>query len=166
MGIVANTTAGWNGIIYYITAYTFMQIGAFIVVSLLERDSDRNQNINDYAGLYKTNPVMAFMMALFMFSLAGIPPMAGFFGKYYLFTAAIDAGYTWLTLIAVISSIISMYFYIGLVLQMYFRDPEGEPINALGGGGKIVVYISAAVILILGFMPMLVTDLVGSLGKL
>jgi len=166
MGIVANSTAGWNGIVYYITAYTFMQIGAFIVVALLERDTDRNQEITDYAGLYKTNPMMAFAMGLFMFSLAGIPPFAGFFGKYYLFTAAIDAGYTWLTIVAVISSIISMYFYIGLVLQMYFKDPTGEEVTALSGGGRTVVYISALAILILGFMPMLITDIISSIGKL
>lgn len=166
MGIVSNSPAGWKGIVYYITAYTFMQIGAFVVVSLLERNGDRNQDIEDYAGLYKSNPILAFIMALFMFSLAGIPPMAGFFGKYYLFTAAIDAGYTWLTIIAVISSIISMYFYIGLVLQMYFREREGDEIKAVGGGGKAVAYITAAAVVALGFMPMIVTELVDKLGKI
>lgn len=164
MGIVANSPEGWNAIVYYITAYTFMQIGAFVVVSLLERDTDRNQEIEDYSGLYKSNPVLAFIMAVFMFSLAGIPPMAGFFGKYYLFSAAIQSGYTWLTVIAVISSIISMYFYIGLVLQMYFKDrEEGEQLTSIGGGGKWVVYISVAAVFALGFVPMLITDITTNL---
>ncbi|GAB5465009.1 MAG: NADH-quinone oxidoreductase subunit N [Candidatus Kapaibacteriales bacterium] len=166
MGIVANSEAGYHGIIFYMTAYTFMQLGAFAVVSLLERDGDRYQMIDDYAGLYKSNPLLALIMAIFMFSLAGIPPMAGFFGKYYLFSAAIESGYTWLTIVAVVSSIISMYFYIGLVLSMYFKEKEGEQLVSIGGGGKVVALISVTAILVLGIMPSLLTTLIDSIKML
>jgi len=109
MGIVANSQLGWTGIAFYAVAYLFMQIGAFIIVGIIEKNKEQNLNLDDYAGLSKSSPFIAALMSLFMLSLAGIPPMAGFFGKYYLFAAAIESGFTWLTIIAVIASIISMY---------------------------------------------------------
>ncbi len=114
MGLVSNTTSGYTSIMFYAAAYTFMQFGAFAIVSILEKSDESNTDIDDYKGLHRRNPVLAFLMTIFMLSLAGIPPMAGFFGKYFLFVNAINAGYVWLTVIAVIASIISMYFYIGL----------------------------------------------------
>jgi len=93
-------------------------------------------------------------MAIFMFSLAGIPPFAGFFGKYVLFSATVDAGFTWLAIVAVISSIISVYFYIGLVVVMYFKDKEaGEPIIASSGLAGITLIVATAGTFILGFLP-------------
>ncbi|MDQ1265602.1 MAG: NADH-quinone oxidoreductase subunit, partial [Bacteroidota bacterium] len=91
MGIVAANNRGWSGIIFYASAYTLMQIGAFVVISLFERNDGENLEIKDYAGLSKRHPMIAASMAIFMLSLAGIPPMAGFFGKYYLFAAAVEA---------------------------------------------------------------------------
>jgi NADH:ubiquinone oxidoreductase subunit 2 (chain N) len=161
MGIVANNEAGYRGMTFYITAYLFMQIGSFIIVSVLEKEKEKNLEFDDYKGLWKTQPLMATLMAIFMFSLAGIPPMAGFYGKYLLFAATIDAGFVWLTLVAVISSIISMYFYIGLVKTMLFEDKEdGENIDAKPGLAGLPIYISTAVILVLGILPFLVDDLI------
>jgi NADH:ubiquinone oxidoreductase subunit 2 (subunit N) len=95
---------------------------------IFEKDEIKYMKLEDYAGMAKTHPLIAALMAVFMFSLAGIPPFAGFFGKYYLFAATIRADYLWLTIIAVISSIISMYYYIGLIVYMYFKDaPEDAP---------------------------------------
>jgi NADH-quinone oxidoreductase subunit N len=159
MGIVANNQLGWAGIAFYSTAYLFMQIGSFIIVSVLEKENNENLNISDYAGLSKSNPMLAALMALFMFSLAGIPPMAGFFGKYYLFTATIKAGYTWLTIVAVISSIISMYFYIGLVIQMYFKDRTDTIEKVKAGAANISIIISAIAILVIGFYPPIITEI-------
>lgn len=159
MGIVANNQLGWAGIAYYSTAYLFMQIGAFVIVAIIEKENDINLNISDYAGLSRSNPMLSALMALFMFSLAGIPPMAGFFGKYYLFTATITAGYTWLTIVAVISSIISMYFYIGLVIQMYFKDRDDSLEKVKAGAANISIIISAIAIMVFGFYPPLITNI-------
>lgn len=161
MGIVAANTEGWNGILFYSTAYMFMQIGAFVIVSILEKDDSDYLEIKDYAGLSKRHPALAAMMAIFMFSLAGIPPMAGFFGKYYLFRAAITADFTWLTIIAVISSIISMYFYIGLIVQMYFKDKEeaGEERKLQIGVAGYALVLSTIGILLFGILPSLIVDI-------
>ena len=102
------------------------------------------------------------MMTVFMISLAGLPPFAGFYGKYLLFTAAVQSGYTWLTIVAVISSIISMYFYIGLIIQMYFKDsnlPEETPIKM--GMAGITVWICTIAVFLFGIMP----DLIDSILK-
>ncbi len=162
MGIVANNENGFAGIIFYSTAYMFMQIGAFVIVGVLERDSDKFQQISDYAGLRKSHPYLAALMAVFMFSLAGIPPMAGFPGKYMLFTAAIHSGYTWLTIIAVISSIISMWFYIGLVLNMYFKEKEGEALVADVKSSHFTLAICLAGVFLLGILPSFLIDLAKS----
>ncbi len=163
MGVVANTALGYSGILFYVAAYTFMQIGSFIVVSILEREKDKYQEFDDYSGLYKAHPMLAAMMALFMLSLAGIPPMAGFFGKYYLFLAAIKSGFTWLTIVAVISTIISIYFYIGLIVQMYFRAPETELPESKPGTANITLALSTIGVLVIGIFPSLVIDLANSL---
>ncbi len=154
MGIVANTEAGWSALMFYAVVYTFMQIGAFVIVGILERDTNKNLNYSDYSGLSQRQPMLAAIMAVFMFSLAGIPPFAGFFGKYYLFMSVISEGYVWLAIVAVISSVISVAFYIGLIVNMYFKDSEdtlGEslPMN----NSKILVFVTSAIVLLIGLNP-------------
>ena len=165
MGIVSNTIEGWKGAVFYITAYVFMQIGAFILVSIFEKQKEKNLEFSDYAGLYKSNPAMAIMMAIFMFSLAGIPPFVGFIGKYLLFIATIKAGFTWLTLVAVVSSIISMYFYIGLVKYMWFNEQnEGaEQMESNSIWASAPVYLSTLVVIVLGVLPFLLDDFLTSI---
>lgn len=155
MGIVVNTPEAWSAIMYYATVYLFMQIGAFVVLSILERNTDKNLMFDDYSGLSKHFPYLAAMMAIFMFSLAGIPPFGGFFGKYFIFKAAIGAGYIWLTIVAVISSIISIYFYIGLVVYMYFKESAGsnELSDANFMSSKAIIAISGVIILLMGLTP-------------
>ncbi|MFN4769880.1 MAG: NADH-quinone oxidoreductase subunit N [Candidatus Kapaibacterium sp.] len=154
IGFVAMNERGGTGIVYYAVAYMFMQMGAFIVVSLVETSNNGRLQLSDYAGLSKHHPVLAALMALFMFSLAGIPPMAGFFGKYYLFIAAVEAGYTWLTVVAVISSMISVYFYIGLVVLMYFKDPVSDTVEAREGStAGLTLFVCTTFVLLLGFFP-------------
>jgi len=152
IGIVSNNADGWSGVIFYSAAYMFMQIGAFVVVSILERN-DKKLELTDYNGLRKQHPWLAAMMAIFMFSLAGIPPFAGFPGKYLLFVSAVEAGYTWLTIVAVISTIISMYFYIGLIINMFFNEQEGEPLEAKAGSVKITLAITTIFVILLGIFP-------------
>jgi len=159
MGIASNNQDGWSGIMFYSTAYVFMQIGAFIVVSVLERQTDNFITFEEYSGLRNSHPFLAAVMAMFMLSLAGIPPFAGFFGKYYLFVAAVKADLLWLTVIAVIASIISMYFYIGLILQMYFKEPLSKEPESDTGLAKITLAISAIGILLFGIFPQIIVNL-------
>ncbi|MFM7773985.1 MAG: NADH-quinone oxidoreductase subunit N, partial [Candidatus Kapaibacterium sp.] len=160
IGFVAMNERGSSGILFYAVAYMFMQMGAFVVVSVLESSDNGRLSLDDYAGLSRRHPVLASLMALFMFSLAGIPPMAGFFGKYTLFVAAVEAGYTWLTIVAVISSMISVYFYIGLVVLMYFKDPVEEiPEQRDGGTAGFTLFVCTAFVLILGLFPGLLSSI-------
>jgi len=149
MGIVANSDNGHSAIVFYVTSYVFMQLGAFVVVGLLERGNEDNLQISDYAGLAKREPVLAFIMSVFMFSLAGIPPMAGFFGKYLLFVSVIES-HLWLTLVAVLSSLISAYFYLGLVVKMYFSESEGHHQPVQSGIAGITLAITTAASIVLG----------------
>ena len=159
MGVVANNPDGWSGAMFYVTAYTFMQIGAFAIVAMIEGKDETRLELGDYAGLSKTQPVLAATMAMFMFSLAGIPPFAGFFGKYYLFMATVSAGYTWLTIVAVISSIISVYFYLGLIVQMYFKESEGTVFTPLAGLARVSLFLAAAGTVFFGLFPSILIEI-------
>ena len=126
IGLAAGNQSAESGIIFYLAAYVFMNLGAFTIISMIEGGDDSRLELDSYAGLNSKSPVLAAFMALFMFALAGIPPMAGFFGKYYVFISAIEADLTWLAILGVLSSVISVYFYIRVVIYMYFKDPVSE----------------------------------------
>jgi NADH-quinone oxidoreductase subunit N len=126
MGLVAaNETGAW-ALLMYMLVYAFMNIGAFGFVILLESKGYAGEVIGDYAGLARRHPGAALGMLVFMLALAGIPPTAGFMGKLYLFAAAVEGGYVLLTVIAVIMSAVSLYYYFRIVVQMYLRDGEEE----------------------------------------
>jgi len=163
MGLVSGSQYGYSGIVFYLTAYMLMQIGSFVIVAILERNGEKYLELSDYAGLSKRHPVLAAFMAIFMLSLAGIPPFAGFFGKYYLFTAAIDAGFLWLTLVGVVSSIISVYFYIGLIVKMYFTEPEGQREDNEVGMSGLSLIITIAAVIVLGILPSGILSIASSL---
>lgn len=157
MGIVANNVEGWNAIAFYALAYLFMQFGAFSLLSLSEKSENDFNTIEDYYGFSKKHPLLAGTMAVFMLSLAGIPPFAGFFGKYFLFVSAIKAGFLWLTIVAVISSIISMYYYIGLILAMYFKEYK-EGIEPRFGLSFVAVLLCLFATILFGLIPQYVID--------
>jgi NADH-quinone oxidoreductase subunit N len=113
-------------ILFYLLVYTFMNIGAFTVVILLGRKGAENTNIESYAGLASRHPLLALAMTIFLLSLAGIPPLAGFMGKFYLLSAAVKAKYYWLAVIGVLNSVVAVYYYLRVVMAMYFREPVGE----------------------------------------
>ncbi|HVK37910.1 MAG TPA: NADH-quinone oxidoreductase subunit N [Candidatus Kapabacteria bacterium] len=157
IGLAAGNQTGATGILYYLGAYLFMQLGAFAVVGMLEREHGGNLSIDDYRGLGRRRPGMAIIMALFMFSLVGLPPFAGFFGKYYLFMAAIRADMLWLTIVGVISSVISAWFYLGLIVTMYFREPETDAaMPAVGTTSRMALALTIAGTLIVGLIPELI----------
>jgi len=130
IGVVVGTQLGAAAVLYYLAAYTFMTAGAFGVILLLERRGAEAVQLGDYAGLAARHPLLALLLALFLLSLIGFPPTAGFVGKFYLFSAAIEAGYVGLAILAVLNAVIASYYYLRLIVYMYMREPEGEPVVA------------------------------------
>ncbi len=154
VGIASANTLGRTGVLYYMLAYTFMQIGAFGVVSILENKEGKYLLISDYEGLSGRHPLIAALMALFMFSLAGLPPFAGFFGKYYLFASAVTGDMTWLAVVGVLASVVSVYFYVGVVVNMYFKDSSEEsPRTTVSKIAATAIIISAVAVIGLGLAP-------------
>jgi NADH-quinone oxidoreductase subunit N len=127
IGLVAGTPRGVSAMLIYLFIYTFMQLGAFTVIVLMRRRDVVGDELKDFSGLHFRHPYAAFAMLLFMLSLGGIPPTAGFMGKFWLFSAAIDAHYYWLAVIGVLNSAVSLYYYVRLVVFMYLKkDATGS----------------------------------------
>ncbi|WP_431281215.1 NADH-quinone oxidoreductase subunit NuoN [Humitalea sp. 24SJ18S-53] len=123
MGLAVGSDAGMRGLLLYIAIYMFMNIGAFAVLVAMRRDGRAVEGVDDLAGLGRTDPAMALAMAIFMFSMAGIPPLAGFFGKLYVFLAAVQGGFWVLAVVGVLASAVSAYYYLRIVKVMYFDAP-------------------------------------------
>ncbi|NUQ36387.1 MAG: NADH-quinone oxidoreductase subunit N [Caldilineales bacterium] len=129
VGVVAGTAAGFDAVLFYLFAYAFMNIGAFAIASLLERPgfyAVQDAGIHAADGLFGRRPWLAVAMAMFMLSLAGIPPLAGFFGKLYLFAAAVESGWAWLAVAGVLNSVISAYYYLRVVVGMFMAEPSAS----------------------------------------
>jgi NADH-quinone oxidoreductase subunit N len=149
---------GISSILYYMLAYTFMNIGAFAIITVLGGKGEEKVDIKDYAGLGYTHPLAAIAMSLFLFSLAGIPPTAGFMGKFYIFSAAIKQGYLGLAIIGVINSVISVYYYLRITVAMYMKEPvtsteSSIPSLIFSPACIIAILISACGILRMGIFP-------------
>ena len=123
VGLDADTAQGVQGVLIYMSIYVSMTLGTFAVILAMRRDGKPVENIADLAGLSRTHPTMAFFLALLLFSLAGIPPLAGFFAKFYVFLAAINAGLYALAIIGVLTSVVGAYYYLAIVKTMYFDEP-------------------------------------------
>jgi NADH-quinone oxidoreductase subunit N len=123
VGLAAGTAEGTQGVLVYIAIYVAMTLGSFAVILSIKRDGQHFENISDFAGLSRTNPLLAFFFAMLLFSLAGIPPLAGFFAKFYVFVAAIKAGLFTLSVVGVLTSVVGAYYYLLIVKVMYFDEP-------------------------------------------
>jgi NADH-quinone oxidoreductase subunit N len=158
IGVVAGTARGVTATLIYLMVYAFMQLGAFSIVVLLRRRDVIGDELKDFSGLYLRSPFAAFAMLLFMLSLGGIPPTAGFMGKFWLFSAAIDAHYYWLAVIGVLNSAISLYYYIRVVVFMYVKKETigSEPSASLPL--TMAVGVAAIATLVLGVYPRLLFD--------
>ncbi len=154
IGMVAGKEAGTSGMLYYLLAYTFTNVGAFGVVALVGRKGEANVMIDDYRGLAKVHPLLALVMAVFLFSLAGIPPTAGFMGKFTIFSAAINSGYIWLVIIGVLTSAASVFYYFRVIMKMYMESPETVPTKLQFGPAMVLALsIATAVVLYIGIFP-------------
>ena len=153
IGIVANSQDGVASILFYLGVYLFMNIGAFAIVYMLEGEGEEGNSINRFKGLAKRKPYLAAAMSLFMLSLAGFPPTAGFFGKLYVFVAAIKQGYVLMAILAVVASMIAVYFYLRVIAMMYFQEGESEEIIHTSRGMTAIVTVSCVAILAIGLFP-------------
>ena len=159
MGVVAATPRGVAAMLIYLLVYAFMQLGAFAVIIMMRRRDMVGDELKDLSGLHFRHPFAAFAMLVFMLSLGGIPPTAGFMGKFWLFGAAIEAGYVWLAVIGVLNSAISLYYYIRIVVFMYLKkETTGSEPTASPG---LTFTLAAAVVatIVLGIYPRLLFEL-------
>jgi NADH-quinone oxidoreductase subunit N len=161
VGVVAGGAGGAGAVLFYLLAYTFTTIGTFGVITLCERARDEEAvDVADYAGLGRRHPLLALVLTLFLLSLIGIPPLAGFVGKFYLFGAAVRGGFIWLAVIGVLNSAIAAYYYLRVIVYMYMREPEGEAaVWAPSFAGGLALAIALVGIVMLGVMPAPFADL-------
>jgi NADH-quinone oxidoreductase subunit N len=160
VGLVAANNVGKAAILFYLLAYSVTNLAAFGVIALLgSRDRD-NDELRDYAGLWNTRPALAALMTVCLLSLGGLPPTAGFIGKWYIFSAAVSSGYYWLAIIGVLTSVVSVFFYLRVVVMMYMADREGAlPLPAvITRMGMAALTVAIAVIFYLGVLPTTVLD--------
>jgi NADH-quinone oxidoreductase subunit N len=159
IGIVAGTPRGVTATLIYLLIYSFMQLGAFAVIVLLRRRDVVGDELKDFSGLSFRSPFAAFAMLLFMLSLGGIPPTAGFMGKFWLFGAAIEAGYVWLAVIGVLNSAVSLYYYVRLIVFMYLKKETigSEPVPSAPLTVALAVAVAATILL--GVYPRLLFEL-------
>jgi NADH-quinone oxidoreductase subunit N len=153
IGLAAGSEAGVRGILVYLAIYLFMNLGTFAVILCMRRDGRMVEGIDDLAGLSRTQPALAFALGIFMFSMAGIPPMAGFFSKVYVFLAAIDAGLYTLAVIGVLTSVVGAYYYLRIVKLMYFDEPVGSFDRPIGRELQAVLVVTAVITLFFFIFP-------------
>ena len=152
MGILVQDIAGISAVLFYLVAYSIMNLGAFAILSMAEND-EQDLTFRQFRGLASRNPLLSAAMAIFMVSLAGFPPTAGFIAKYGLFSAAIAKGYIWLVVIAVLNTLVSFYYYFRIIVNMVMRDEKQwlQPTTGLLTGGVLGLLI--AIVFILGITP-------------
>ncbi|MCJ2036879.1 NADH-quinone oxidoreductase subunit NuoN [Methylobacterium sp. J-068] len=160
VGLAAGSQEGIRGVVVYMIIYLAMTLGAFAVLLSLRRGGQMFETVDDLSGLSRTHPVLAFCLAAMMFSLAGIPPLAGFFAKYYVFAAAIKADLVALAVIGVVTSVVGAFYYLRLVKVMYFDEPVAayEP---MAPGLRIVLGLASVVVVLFWIVP---APLVGAAG--
>ena len=160
VAVTANSATGSAAVMFYLAAYAMTNLGAFAVVTYFARKGERYVLIDDFAGLAERQPAMAAMMTIFLLSLIGVPLTGGFFGKFYIFKAALDAKLVWLTVLGLLNSAVAAYYYLRIMVVMYMYEP-GEASDGLPPAGtalKVAVYGSAIATLILGVLPSIVLD--------
>lgn len=153
LGVIVANNEGLASMMTYLMIYAFMNMGAFAVIIMLRTEGFTGDKITDYEGLAKTHPFLAALMLIFMFSLTGIPPTAGFIGKLYVFMSAINAGYTWLVIVAVVFSVISAYFYLRIIMYMYMKEPKVEVATSQSGTLVAALGVTTVAVLVIGVFP-------------
>ena len=154
VALLAANDIGKGAVLFYLLAYAVTNLGAFGVIALLDNADRPNDRVRDYAGLWNDHPALAALMTIFLLSLGGFPPLAGFIAKWYVFSAAIKAGYAWLAILGVLTSVIAVFFYLRIVVMMYMTpgdQPAQFPVVPRIAGFALVV--SAVLVFYLGILP-------------
>jgi NADH-quinone oxidoreductase subunit N len=159
VALVSANDIGKGAVLFYLLAYAVTNLGAFGVLALLESVDRPNDQVRDYAGLWTERPVLAALMTMFLLSLGGFPPFGGFIAKWYVFSAAVKAGETWLAIIGVLTSVVSVFFYLRIVAMMYMTPAERPssvpPVPTIAGAAVVA---SAVIVVYLGILPTRVLD--------
>lgn len=159
VAFAARTERGVSAALFYLLAYSLMNLGAFALVTILSRSEDKLVNAADYAGLGAKRPGLAALLSVFLLSLAGIPGTAGFAGKFFIFRAAVESGLLWLAVIGVVTTVVSFYYYLYILVQMYMREPTDEFSDLrLCGSLKLALAVSVVGTLYLGVLPTRILD--------
>jgi len=154
LGVVANNRNGLQAVLFYLVSYALMTLGAFAVVQLIGRENEQAVSLEDYSGLAYRQPYLAAALSIFLISLAGIPATAGFMGKLFLFTAAIESHLYWLVVIGLLASAIGLYYYLRVIVFMYMREPGTEGlIVRVPASAAVAIAIMLAGVFYLGIFP-------------
>jgi NADH-quinone oxidoreductase subunit N len=164
VGLAAGTSDGIQGVLVYMAIYVAMTLGTFACIISMRRQGKPVEDISDLAGLARTKPVMAFFFAMLMFSMAGVPPLAGFFAKFYVFLAAIEAGLFTLAVLGVLTSVVGAYYYLMIVKTMYFDEPA-EAFDPMAGELGTVLGVSGLAVLLFSAYPALLVDAASAAAK-
>jgi NADH-quinone oxidoreductase subunit N len=165
LGILSVSEMGLRGVLVYSVVYVFATLGIWATVLMLERNEYAGESVDDFEGLHRRAPFWAFAMLVFLLSLGGIPPTSGFIGKYFLFYAAVNAGFGWLAIIAVLMSAVSMFYYVRIVAAMYLRGDGRAEMLGTTRGLQFVAVVALIVTLFLGLWPAYFIDEAGRSGK-
>ncbi len=160
VAVTAHSKIATEAAMFYLAAYAFMNVGAFAIISHFVRQGERYVMVDDFAGLSQKQPATAAMFAIFLLSLIGVPLTAGFFGKFYIFRAALDANLIWLTILGLLNSAVAAYYYLRILVVMYFHEP-GEATNSLTplpAGTRLAVWSATLATVVLGVFPSLLLD--------
>jgi NADH-quinone oxidoreductase subunit N len=150
-GLLADNAQGFASLIYYAATYAATALGAFAIIAIVQGRNEGEQ-LSAFAGLAKRSPVLSFCMLIFLLSLAGIPPLAGFFGKFYLFSAAMGRGLLWLVILAIAMSAVSLYYYLQVLKQIYVVNAEAPRPTSCALGCSVTAVL-ACVVVVLGCAP-------------
>ena len=166
VAVAAHSEIGSAAAMFYLAAYAFTNFGAFAVVTHVARKHEKFTSIDDFAGLSQRQPMMAAMLTIFLLSLIGVPLTGGFFGKFYIFKAALDSNLVWLTVLGLLNSVVAAYYYLRVLVVMYMKEPHSsdEPLPAAGPALTIAVVGCAIVTLVLGIFPSFVLDFATKAG--
>jgi NADH-quinone oxidoreductase subunit N len=155
LGIVSANEVGKAAILYYLLVYGVTNLAAFATIAMLGTRERPNDDVKDMAGLAMTHPAVAALMTVFLLSLGGMPPTAGFVAKWYVFSAAVNAGHYWLAVIGVLTSVVAVFFYLRIVVMMYMAEPAADQpaLPALSRLGILALFASMIAVFYLGILP-------------
>jgi len=160
LGVLAASTQGTRAALFYLLAYTFMAAGSFAVVSVVARTGEHRQSLEDYRGLASLRPGLALTFAVLLLSQAGVPLTVGFLAKFYVVTAAVESGFDWVAVIAMLTAVVSAFMYLRIVATMYFGEaPEGVTAPRIPPATTLAIGLAVVGVIVLGVAPGPVSDL-------